>query len=123
MPISTFLNGRASTRLRGAKFLAFSDTGNIQRRTATSDSGGGASWAWNTVGTAACRVYPVSIRGQGRLTGGALDEHTTHFGAFPVGTSIDTPDRVVIAGRGTFDVTLALNRTDALTRVVELMQV
>lgn len=122
MPLSSFLNGRAPTTVRGLQMLALSDTASIQRRTATSDTGGGASWAWNTIGTAACRVYPAG-GGGGRLVGGVLDERTTHFCRMPLGTVVDTPDRLVVVNRGTFEVTAAPARTDELSRLVEVMQV
>lgn len=123
MPIDTFLNNRAPTRLRGAMFLAFSDTGVIQARTRTSDSGGGATDAWNAVGTVACRIYPVSLRGKGALVGGQINEHSTHFCAMPLGTPINPAERIMIANRGTFEVTLALETTDALSTRVEVFQV
>src|SRR5690242_8657134 len=111
MPLSTFLNGRApGGTLRGLQFLALSDFAAIERRTAASDDGGGASWAWNVVGTAACRVYPAA-GGAGGLVGSALNENTTHFCRLPAGTDVSTPDRIVIANRGTFEVTMVQDRT------------
>jgi hypothetical protein len=121
MPLSTFLNGRDPDRLRGLQFLALSDIALITRRAATSDSGGGASQTWATIGTAHCRVYPAG-GAPGRVVGGALDENTTHFCRLPAGTDIATPDRIVISGRGTFEVTMAQQRTGELSRLVEVMQ-
>ena len=86
MPISTFLNNRVPTRLRGLQFLALSDSAAIQRRTAATDNGGAATWTWATISTVPCRVYPLTPRGQSRLTGGALDEKTTHYLTAPLGT-------------------------------------
>jgi hypothetical protein len=122
MPLSTFLNGRTPTTLRGLLFLSLSDSAIIQKRTATSDSGGGASWVWASTGTVSCRVYPAGGAGPS-IVGGALDEATTHFCRLPLGASVDTPDRVVVSGRGTFEVTLASVRTDEASRLVEVMQV
>jgi hypothetical protein len=121
VPISTFLNGRPPTRLRGAQFLSFTATASIQRRTATSDVGGGAAWTWSTIATAPCRIYPVSLRGRPGLVGGALDEHSTHFCQMPAGTDVTTSDRVLI-GSGTYDVTMILDATDELSRRIEVMQ-
>lgn len=123
MPLSTFLNNRAPVRLRGAMFLAFSDTAVIQTRTRTGDSGGGATDAWSAAGTVACRVYPVTMRGKGATIGGQVNERTTHFCNMPPQTTIHTADRVVIANRGTFEVTVALETTDAFTTRVEVFQV
>lgn len=123
MPLSTFLNNRAPIRLRGAMFLAFSDTAIIQSRARTSDAGGGATDTWNAVGTVACRIYPVSMRGKGALVGDQINEHSTHFCAMPPQTPITASNRVVIANRGTYEVTLVLETTDSFTTRVEVFQV
>lgn len=123
MTIATFLNGTGVTRLRGAMFLAFSDTAIIQSRTRTGDTGGGATDVWNAVGTVACRIYPVSMRGKGALVGDQINEHSTHFCAMPPQTTIHAADRVAIANRGTFEVTVTLDTTDAFTTRVEVFQV
>ena len=123
MSLGTFLNGRAATQLRGLQWLSFGDTAVIQSKTATSDSGGGATLSWANIGTAACRIYPVSTRGKSQLVGGQINEQSTHFCALPVGTDVQLADRLVIANRGTFEVTLSLERTDAFTQVIEVFQV
>jgi hypothetical protein len=123
MSLSTFLNGRAPTKLRGVQWLSFSDVAVIQTRAATSDSGGGASYVWSAAGTVPCRIYPVTIRGKGAVIGGQINERSTHFFESPMATAITTKDRVVIAGRGTFEVTIALETTDAFTTRVEVFQV
>lgn len=122
MSLSTFLNGRAPTQLRGLQWLALSGTAIIQRSTATSDSGGGASVAWANVGTAACRVYPVTTRGRSGLVGGQIDEHTTHYCMLPLGTSVTTSDRIVVDG-ATFEVTMALDHTDSFSTLIEVTQI
>jgi len=122
MPIATFLTDRLPERLRGLQFLALNDTADIQRRTAASDAGGGAAWTWATVATVPCRVYPVSLRGRGGLVGDVLSERTTHFVMTPAGTDVTTADRLVIAGRGTFEVTMVPDRTDELARTIEVME-
>jgi head-tail adaptor len=121
VPISTFLNGRDPSRLRGLQFLALSDVAVITRRTSTSDSGGGASQSWAAIGTAPCRVYPATAA-PGRIVAGALDENTTHYCRLPAGTDVTAPDRIVVSGRGTFEVTLATTRTGEVSRLVEVMQ-
>jgi hypothetical protein len=123
LTIATFMRGGVQQHLRGAQLLSFTDAANVIRRTAVSDGGGGAAWTWSVVaGTIPCRVYPVTPRGRGAIVGGALDEKTTHYCAFPTGTDVNTADRIVVADRGTFDVTMAATRTDQLTRLVEVMQ-
>jgi len=122
MPIGTFLNDRPPAQPRGLAFLALSETATIQARTAVSDGGGGASWTWAAAGTAPCRVYPVTVRGQGRITGGQLDERSTHYCVLPAGTPVNAAERIVIDNRGTFEVTLVLQRTGRLTSVCEVKQ-
>lgn len=122
MPIATFLNNRPPTRLRGLQLLALSDVASVQRRTAAADNGGGATWTWSTISTVPCRIWPLTPRGASRLVGGALDEKTTHYCTMPLGTDVNTSDRVVITGRGTFDVTMVVDRTDEATRLAEVMQ-
>ena len=123
MPLGTFLRDDPPTQLRGLQWLAFDDVAVIQSRTATSDSGGGASFVWNNVGTVPCRIYPVTLRGKGALVGEQINERTTHFCSMPAETQIGTADRILIANRGTFEVTVALETTAALTTRVETFQI
>jgi hypothetical protein len=123
MPLSTFLNGRAPTTSRGLQWLSFTDEAIIQTPIATSDAGGGATEVWQNAGTVPCRIYPVTIRGKGAVVGGQINERSTHFCSMPPATTVDTADRIVIAGRGTFEVTMRLETTDAFTTRVEVIQV
>lgn len=123
MPFSTFLNGRAPTKLRGLMWLSFSDAAAIQTRAATSDSGGGATYVWSTVTTTVCRIYPVTLRGKGAVIGGQINERSTHFCELPPATTIRTQDRVVITNRGTFEVTVGLEETNPFSTRVEVFQV
>lgn len=123
MPLTTFLNERVSVRLRGLMFTSMNDVAVIQGRASTTDAGGDASTIWNAKGTVVCRLYPVSLRGKGALTGERLDERTTHFCSMPLGTDITTSDRIVIAGGGTFEVTVALDATSQFTTRIEVFQV
>lgn len=124
MPLSTFLNNRPPTQLRGLTWLALSDTAVIQVDTVTSDTGGGASQSWAASGTLPCRIAPLTNRPLSRMVGGQIDERSTHVVTVPPGTvGVDLSDRVAIVGRGTFEVTGVRERTDALTGVFEVMQV
>jgi hypothetical protein len=122
MPLSTFLDGRPAIQLRGLQWLALSDLATVQTRQINSDLGGGGTSVWQTGTTVACRIWPVTIRGKGRVIGGALSEYSTHFLATPLGTKIGLDDRVVIVGRGTFEITMALDRTAPLTSMYEAFQ-
>ena len=129
MPLSTFLRDNPLVRVRGLQFLSFDETGVIQRRTATSDAdgpydtGGGAYFTWSNIATVPCRIYPVTIRGKGAVVGGQVNERTTHFCSMPPQTPISTADRILLQNRGTFEVTMALETTDALTTRVEVIQI
>ena len=122
MSLGTFLNDRPPIKLRGALFLALNETATILTRTAATDNGGGATYTWTSGAAVNCRIYPVTLRGQPRVLGGRIDERTTHFCVTPPGTNATTGQRFFIAGRGTFEITMALERSDALTVVYEVFQ-
>lgn len=120
MSISTFLNGRTPSQLRGAAWLALSDQGIVQTRGGTSDAGGGVTVAWTNGGTTECRIDPLT--GRSAIVGGRIDERSTHRVTVPTGFSVAANDRFVITGRGTFDVTAAGERTGELTNTFEVIQ-
>lgn len=117
MGIATLLNGRPPTR--GLIWLALSDSGSVLSLTAVSDGGGGGSVAWAAVGTINCRIDPLGSNS--RITGGAIDERSTHLVTAPVDTTIDARDRIAISGRGTFEVTATRERTGQLTQTFEVL--
>ena len=122
MSISTFLDGRQPTRLRGLLWLSLSETGNVLTLTSTSDSGGGATQAWAAGTAVPCRIDPVTDRGYGRLTGGRVDERTTHIVTVPAGTQLDARNRFAITGRGTFEITALHQQTSESARVFEVIE-
>jgi hypothetical protein len=122
MPISTFLNGGTATQLRGLQWLAFDDLGQILSSTFTSDSGGGGTAGWATVGTTvACRIDPLGNR-LSHPTGGRIDERSTHLVTLTAGAAVLAENRFVITGRGTFEVTATRTRTAGLTQVFEVVE-
>jgi hypothetical protein len=127
MPISTFLRDRPP--VRGLTWLALSEQAIIQSPQITtaasddSDAGTGGALVWATQATVACRIYPVTVRGMGRIVGAELSEQSTHYVVTPPGTSIHLQDRVVIANRGTYEVTMILERSDAQTTMFEVFRV
>jgi hypothetical protein len=121
VPISTFLNGRNPTTLRGLLWLALSDSGNVLTASSTSDSGGGATQSW-VAGTAIpCRIDPIADRGAARLTGGRIDERSTHVITVPPGTNVAAVNRFAISGRGTFEITATHEQTGEWARVFEVI--
>lgn len=122
MPLATFLNGQNPDQLRGLAWLALSDTGYLVAGTIVDDSGGGGTLTWNagTVGIP-CRIDPVND-GSGRLTGGAIDERSTHTITVPPGTNIAATGRFAITGRGTFEVTATHAQTGELVSVFEVVE-
>lgn len=117
MGIATFLNGRPPTR--GLAWLALSDTAYILSLSTVSDGGGGGSATWGTAGTASCRIDPLGSNS--RITGGAIDERSTHLVTTPSDTTIDARDRISITGRGTFEVTAVRAHTGQLTQTFEVL--
>jgi len=85
------------------------------------DSGGGGALVW-TYGTGLpCRIDPLS--GNETLIGARISERSSHVVTAPPGTVVDTDDRFVIDGRGTFEVTAVQQRTGELARFFEVVEV
>lgn len=124
MPLATFLNGRNPTTLRGLQFLALSDVGTTLTRVNASDAGGGATQTW-TAGTVSipCRVDPVTDRGTSQITGGRIDERSTHVITTPTTVTVGASDRFVVTGRGTFEVTATHERTAEWARSFEVLKI
>jgi hypothetical protein len=118
MPLGTFLNGRPPSR--GLVWLALTDTATIIAGTVASDSGGGVTSTWAPTGTVDCRIDPLS-GANSRITGGAIDERSTHVVTVPTGSTVSVTNRVAIANRGTYEVTAVRDRTDQLTQVFEVI--
>lgn len=123
MSISTFLDGRDPTQLRGLLWLALSDTGNVLTLMSTSDDGGGATQSWTAGSAVPCRIDPVTESPVSRLTGGRIDERTTHMITTPPDVIAPVNGRFEIAGRGTFEITATHEQTGAQARVLEVFQV
>jgi|SRR6185295_2306507 len=123
MPFSTSLDHINPTQLRGLAWLSLSDSGFRVTQVSTDDSGGGVSQVW-TAGTVAipCRVDPLSGRQHG-ITGGAIDERSTHVVTIAAGGTVAAQDRFAISGRGTFEVTAVRDRTREWSREFEVVAV
>jgi head-tail adaptor len=121
VPYSTFLNGRAPTQLRGIAWLTLTDTAVLQTRSGVSDSGGGITSSWTAAGTINCRID--ALPSAPRVTGGAIDERSTHIVRCPPDTAVTTNDRVAITGRGTYEVTAVRDRTAQWLATFEVMGV
>lgn len=122
MSLSTFLNGRAPSTLRGLQFLALSDVGVLQTVTSTSDSGGGASTVWASAGTFQVRIDPLTPEAS-RVTGGRIDERSTHVVTAPAGSTVSASDRIAITGRGTFEVTAVQRTTSEFAHSFEVLEI
>lgn len=121
MPYSTFLNGKNPTQLRGLQWLTFTDTGTVYTRGGSSDSGGGITVAWTAGGTTPCRIDPV-VGNRSGIVGGRIDERSTHIVRVPSGMTVSSDDRFAIAGRGSYEVTVTHDRTDAWALSFEVIQ-
>lgn len=123
MGLATFFNpvDFPPVYLRGLQFLAFSESAVVQTRTVTSDGGGGGTSTWANAGTFVCRVD--SMGGATRLVASRLDERSTDVITFPTNGTVSLDDRIVIANRGTFEVTALTERTGQMMRQVEVAAV
>lgn len=127
MPYSTFMRGGTATHLRGLAWLSLTDSALFLRGSATDDGGGGASFTWGTAtvwGTAQavpCRLDPIGSGEAEQVFGGQLDERSTHRLRLPAGAAVAATDRVLVQGRGTWEVTALLQRTNEWSRVAEVV--
>jgi hypothetical protein len=127
MGITTFMHDTPPTR--GLVWLALSETAVLQSQQYTDadddddDAGTGGQLSYAPSGTVPCRIYPVSVRGMGRVIGGAVSEQSTHYVVTPPGTTVNLTDQVIIDTRGTFQVTVVLDRSDAQTTMFEVFKV
>lgn len=110
----------ASMRRRVRRLLP--DTCSIERRTTTSDGGGGLVEAWtNAAIQVPCFLEPVGGGENGR-TAERIDDETTHVAYVQAGTDITEADRLVIAGQR-YDVTAVHYWGQAeVYRAVELVE-
>jgi SPP1 family predicted phage head-tail adaptor len=118
-PISTFLNGRAPTQLRGAAFLALSDSAHLVRGTVTDDQGGGATTSWATSGTIPCRI--VAITGYEFEAADRLSDRSTHRVTLPADADVNVTDRLAIDGKGNWQVVAVRDLTAEPTHVIEVV--
>lgn len=121
--ITTFLRGRSPGLLRGLALTALTDTAIIYAGTISSDSGGGGTTSWAAVGTTEARIDSLGGGANNRVTGGQIDERSTHVVMAPSDVFVNPAERVVISGRGTYEVTATRQRTDATITVFEVLQV
>jgi len=121
MPLSTFLDGQDPSQLRGLAWLSLSDTGIRQTASNTSDSGGGVTSSWVAAGTFACRIDPLGA--SSRLTGGQIDERSTHVVTVPPDAGVGAGDRFAISGRGSFEVTAVHQRTREWLSSFEVIEI
>jgi hypothetical protein len=121
MPISTFLNDRSPTQLRGLQWLRLSDIGHILTRTYVDDEGGGAIQFWATGPAISCSIESMAYRSG--LVAARIDERSTHLVNVPAGTPVDSDDRFAITGRGTFEVTALHQQTAEWITEFEVVEV
>jgi SPP1 family predicted phage head-tail adaptor len=110
MGLTTFVRSHSATQLRGLAWLALNETAVIQSQTLTSDSGGGATQAWAGTATCACRIDPAG--GAPGVSAGRISETATHIVTTPSSAPVSEDSRLVIAGRGTFEISLVRMQTD-----------
>lgn len=118
--ITTFLDGRIHTRLRGLVWLALSETGHVLVYGGADDAGGGIAEAYTQGPEVPCRVDPVGA--QGEETAGQIDERTTHVITLPAATAVASADRFSIDGGDTYDITAIRTRTHEAIRELEAVK-
>lgn len=121
-PLSSFDEIPSVTQLRGLAWLALTDVGQVGAGSITGDTGGGGVTSWTYGTLVPCRIDPLSER-MGRVTGGQIDERSTHMVTVPPGIPVTASNRFAITNRGTFEVTAARVRTGAKSQVFEVIQI
>jgi uncharacterized protein YndB with AHSA1/START domain len=120
MPLSTFLDGRSYTQLRGAAWLALSDVGHVQSGSVVSDGGGGGTTVFTSGSAVPCRIDPLT--GNERLVASQIADQSTHVVTFAPDVTVALTDRIEIDGRGTFEVIAIRDRTREWLGRVEVVQ-
>lgn len=127
MPLQTFLRDRPRNRVTGLALAALTEIGVIQSPTGSDDSGGGATYAWQNVGTVPCRIDPLLGRSLTLGRGGAsvgdrINERSAHQ-VITFGTALDVSQRIYIQNWGTFEVTASSKQTHRDTFTAEVADV
>lgn len=84
----------------------FNDEATILRLAATPDGGGGQTEAWTPAGTVPCTIaamgggeaVSLSAKGTSGIAGDRIDSRTTHVVTVPAETTIESTDRLEVAG-------------------------
>lgn len=106
--------------MRATAEQALPGTAVVYGGTLVSDGGGGWDETFTAAGTVACRVAPAS--GAEREEGDRVTAESTHIITLPAGTSVETDDRIDVAGV-TYNVTNVRDRSWETTRRVEARKV
>lgn len=117
----SLLSGPQLTGMRRLLQRMLPDECVIQRRTVSSDGGGGSTESWSDHLTAPCRIAPIG-GGEGGQAAARVTEETTHLITLAANTDVVEADRILIDGQ-TFDVTLVRKRGSwELSRRVEVRE-
>ena len=111
-------------RMRTVAERALPGTAVIQGGSLTSDGGGGWTEGFTAGGTVACRVSPAGTpggAGEGE-TADRISADAQYVITLPAATTVETDDRIVIAGV-TYNVTAVRDRSWEVTRRVEARKV
>lgn len=116
------LNTADIASMRSVAERALPGTAVIHDSTFSSDGGGGGTDTFTprTGGTVACRVAP--LRGLEREVGDRIEAESEYVITLPAETTVETDDRVVVAGV-TYNVTAVRDRSWEITRRVEVRKV
>ncbi len=106
--------------MRATAERALPGTAVIHGGTLASDGGGGYTETFTAAGTVSCRVAPAG--GSEITEGERIMADSTHVITLPAGTTVETDDRIVVAGF-TYNVTAVRDRSWEVTRRVEARKV
>lgn len=121
MPFATFLDGVATTQLRGLSWLSLSGSGQIGTLSGTTDSGGGATTTWTYGSTIPSRIDPLG--GSESEVADRISDRSTHVITLPPATPVTVSSRFNSLDESqTYEITAVRNRTREWLRVAEAVK-
>lgn len=104
---------------RGLVTEALTENAQVLSGTVVDDGGGGGTVTFTAGGTIGCRID--TLAGQEGEVADRISDRSTHLVTLPFDTSITAANELLIAGRGTFEVTAVREHTDEFARMVEVV--
>lgn len=110
-------------RIRQDAESLLTDTGHVLTVATVPDGAGGQDETYTPGPELACRIAPLSARGDRGLVGEQIDERSTHVATFPSDTTIRSVDRIRVNGTDYAVIALREYGSLAFVRRVEVKEI